>query len=199
MAGEEPKRAGTASDRDVLVPKHSPTPPKGIVYADDLTPPPISVPDEIEIAANRIQKRHETIQKRPGNSPSPEAVSTAITIHAVRSELKLDIAEVKTTFTRELGSVKENVAGLTSSITGLAGILPGLVDDLATERAQRREEEHLAATAKIAMEAHKERTAIDDAADRKRNLRRIVKGVTIGLVSIAGTLATAYAAGSLHC
>lgn len=74
----------------MLVPKHRSSPlgvPIMIPDFESLTPPPVSAPDPIEILAARVQTRQDAITRRPGPTPTQSALSTALTIQGVKSEL----------------------------------------------------------------------------------------------------------------
>ncbi len=145
-------RPSTSADRDVLVKKHRLTAPGGIPIMgqsfDDLTPPPTEAPDEIEIQASRIEKRHATIQNRPGKSPSPESVSAAITIHAVKSELRQEIATVEKKLGDRIDVVGTRVGGVETAVGTLNTTNTKLVDELIADRQQRREIETTTVTTK---------------------------------------------------
>lgn len=75
------------------------TPPKGIraqtaapvgeswEESDHLTPVAEALPDSIEEAALRIDRRATAIRRRPGPTPATESVAAAITIHGVNASL----------------------------------------------------------------------------------------------------------------
>jgi len=114
---------------------------------DSLTPPPQDEPDDIEVAATRIQRRSEAIQNRPGLSPSPEAVSTAITVHTVRTELKSNLEDVKAEVKAEIAGIHTKVDNIKTNVDGVSkkvdDILPKLIDTLVADRNARREEDQL--------------------------------------------------------
>lgn len=93
-------RTQPGRDRDQLVRKHDDykSNPFGIpivetIPSDDMTPPPQSAPDQVEILAARIDSRTRTIEKRPGPTPTQPALTAAITAHVVGAQVGAQVAE----------------------------------------------------------------------------------------------------------
>ena len=123
---------------------------------DDLTPPPQSERDEIELSAMRIERRTIAIQDRPGPSPAPEAVAAAITIHGVNAELvnlKGELTGVKKVVDGHgsilvghgttLASIDARLGGLSNQVTE---VVPLLVKEITADRAVRRQQEQMTMT-----------------------------------------------------
>lgn len=142
-----PKRAGTViGDRDIRVPKTGKTPPQGYPIppqlpaeswegSDSYTPVAELLPDPIEVAAVRIDQRAEAIRERPGPTPPPEALQSALTIHGVRAELHGFAKTVEGKF----DAVHKKIEGVSDLV----------VKNLVTELDRRKEEDHLVARGKI--------------------------------------------------
>ncbi len=127
------KRPGSMSDDDRAL---GHTRHRGVQIApsawdgtDQLTPVSGVLPDEIEIAAARIEQRAEAIRDRPGPTPPPEALQSAITIHGVRTELHGFVKDVKQEFLTVHQKV-DKVAGV-------------VLEGMAAELDRRRDTDHL--------------------------------------------------------
>lgn len=125
-------------DRDRRLVK---TPPKGVRAQtaapigeswegpDQLTPVAETLPDTIEEAALRIDRRATAIRKRPGPTPASESVAAAITIHGVNASLD---------------GVKQKVAEQALKIdalgTQMTQLVPVLLGELTKDGEVRRQE-----------------------------------------------------------
>lgn len=182
---EDPKskRAGTIiGDRDIRVPKTGKTPPQGYSIppqppaeswegSDSYTPVAELLPDPIEVAAVRIDQRAEAIRERPGPTPPPEALQSALTIHGVRAELH--------GFAKTVDGKFDAVHKKIDDISGL--VVKGLV----TELDRRKDEDHLVARGKIEVGTAADIAKIDvDAAKQKAKIERRTR-VVIFVLSLA--------------
>ena len=126
---------------------------------DQLTPIAAELPDEIEVAAVRIEQRAEAIRERPGPTPAPEALQSAITIHGVRAELhefKADVrADLKVVNTKidKVGDKVDNVDKVV--LTGFA-----------KELDRRRDAEHLVMRQRTEIGTAEGIAAVEEAAAR---------------------------------
>jgi hypothetical protein len=164
----------------VYVPKTGKTPIFGVPItpaaeswegSDSYTPVAELLPDVIEVAAMRIDARAEAIRERPGPTPPPEALQSALTIHGVRAELH-GLAK----------DVKDEFKLVHKKVDGIAEIV---VDGMKTELDRRRDADHLVMRQRTEVGTAKDIAQIDiDAALQKGRIERRTK-LVVTLLSAA--------------
>ena len=153
-----------------------PPAPESWEGSDSYTPIAELLPDPIEVAAVRIDQRAEAIRERPGPTPPPEALQSALTIHGVRAELH----ELKRDVKAEFGIVHKKV----DEVSGL--VVKGLVAELD----RRRDADHLIMRQKIEIGTASDIAKID--VDAARQIARVERRnkIVITLLGVATTVMT---------
>lgn len=143
----------------------------------------------IEDPIDRIDQRTQRMARESASVPN--------SISAVRTELKGDIAAVKTdvaaangkidTITTHVGNLREEVAGVSGQLTTMNMILPSVVE-LAK---MRRTEDHVTFTAQVDVDKHAANAQIDvNTTQKKATIERGNKIWAI-VASIFGIVMTA--------